>query len=79
MVTWGYVELVADGEAPDLSTDAGWDALPPEFTHTPSVTPASSQQNKSIFIDRSCSVLNNCNFAFKLFYLHLGNVFGAFS
>lgn len=41
MVTWGYVELVADGEAPDLSTDAGRDALPPEFTHTPGVTPAS--------------------------------------
>jgi hypothetical protein len=37
--TWGDVELVAYGQAPDLSSDVGGQALPPELSHPPSVTP----------------------------------------
>lgn len=40
MVTWGDVQLVANGEAPDFATDTGGKTLPPEFTYPPSVPPA---------------------------------------
>lgn len=48
IVTWGDVELIPDGEAPDIPADARRDALPPEVTYTPGVTPSPWQYSTSL-------------------------------
>ena len=37
--TWGDVEVVPDGQAPDSSSDTGRKAVPPQLPHTPRALP----------------------------------------
>lgn len=46
--TWGDVKLIPDGEAPDFPTHTRRDALPPEVTYTPRVTPSSWQKSTAL-------------------------------
>lgn len=45
--TWRDVELVADGEAPHSSSDAGRKSLPPEVPHPPRSLPAHKHNEKN--------------------------------